>query len=95
MSGKKRIRAERVARLFKLVASETRAALILLLAKHKKLSVQEVAESLSMTHSAVSHQLSVLLRSNIVSVDRVGRQALYRLAKNPRAQALARFLLSV
>jgi ArsR family transcriptional regulator len=88
----KRSRAERAARFFSLVASETRVSILLLLTQKKELPVQDVADYLGMTHSAVSHQLGLLARSAIVVSTKEGRTVRYRMATSPQSKALVRFL---
>ncbi len=92
MVAKERSRAERAARLFKLAASTTRAAILLALQKYKEMPVQDIAEELGMTHSAVSHQLGLLSAAKIVQFKRSGRHMRYRLAESPQAKSLAKFL---
>ncbi len=86
---------QQAARLFKLVASPTRALILSILAKHKECAVQDIAEAMGMTHSAVSHQLGLLSRSKIVVFRKDGRAVHYRIAGTPEAKALVKFLAAV
>lgn len=87
-----RTRAGRAARLFSLVASDTRVSILLMLIKKKELAVHKIADGLGMTHSAVSHQLGLLSRSGIVTLTKEGRTVRYRIATSKEAKALVRFL---
>lgn len=95
MSTTDRKRAAHAARLLKLAASSTRASILFVLAKHKRLAVQDIASALDMTHSAVSHQLAVLSSADIVTAEKTGRMMCYAISKNPQAKALVKFLTSV
>ncbi len=81
-----------VARLFKLVASPTRVSILMLLSAKKSLVVKDIAENVGMTHSAVSHQLGLLLRAGIVSAQKQGRTVRYQIAKGAESAALVKFL---
>jgi DNA-binding transcriptional ArsR family regulator len=87
-----RKRAQRAARLFKLVGSPTRTLILATLQKRRELPVQEIADELGMTHSAVSHQLSLLGGEKIVTSVKDGRTVRYSVAGNPEAKALSGFL---
>ena len=95
MSTAERKRAAHAARLLKLAASSTRAAILFVLARHKQLAVQDIAGELDMTHSAVSHQLAVLAGADIVVSKKSGRMMCYAISKNPQAKALVKFLTTV
>jgi DNA-binding transcriptional ArsR family regulator len=87
-------RAKKAAQLFSLLSSETRVAILQLLSKRKELQVQEIADELDMTHSAVSHQLGLLSEHTIVIGKKSGRSMLYRITAEPHAKALVRALQS-
>ncbi len=90
-----RKRAAQAARLLKLASGSTRASILFVLVKHKELAVQDIAEELSMSHSAVSHQLAVLLEANILVAKKTGRLVCYAVSKDTQARALVRFLTSI
>ncbi len=90
-----RKRAAHAARLLKLAASSTRAAILFVLSSRKQLAVQDIASELDMTHSAVSHQLAVLAGADIVVSKKSGRMMCYAISKNPQAKALVKFLITV
>ena len=83
----------RVARLFKLVSSPTRVSILMALSAKKTLVVTAIAKAVGMTHSAVSHQLGLLSRADIVASVRQGRTVRYAIAKNTQARALVRSLV--
>ncbi len=85
-------KAKRASRVFKLASSTSRAHILLTLAKKSAQPVQDVADAVGMTHSAVSHQLGLLLRSKIVSFKKEGRIVRYSIAATPEAKALVKFL---
>lgn len=64
--------------LFKMFADPTRLKILSLLFK-EELCVCDIAELLEMTHSAVSHQLSVLRQNRIIRFRRNGKNVFYSL----------------
>jgi DNA-binding transcriptional ArsR family regulator len=85
-------KAAQVADLFSLVSSTTRVMILTTLMKKKELAVQDIAEALDMTHSAVSHQLGLLAGSDIVSSKKSGRLVHYKISSGKAAKALTKFL---
>lgn len=67
-----------LADLFKLVSDYTRVRIVVLLAKGA-LSVNEIAEALDMSQSAISHQLRLLKAGKLVRAKREGKQMIYQL----------------
>lgn len=92
ISKKQKARAKDVADLFGLVASPTRVLILTTLMKRKELPVQDIAEELGMTHSAVSHQLGLLAETRILVAKKAGRLVRYRIAPGSEAKALVKFL---
>ncbi len=88
-------KAENTADLFSLVSSTTRVMILMTLMKKKELAVQDIAESLGMTHSAVSHQLGLLASSDVVSAKKSGRLVHYKIASGKEAKALTKFLAAL
>ena len=68
-----------LADLFKIFGDSTRLRILTLLAKGQK-CVSAISEELSMTQSAVSHQLRILRQSKLVKGCRSGRNIEYALA---------------
>jgi ArsR family transcriptional regulator, lead/cadmium/zinc/bismuth-responsive transcriptional repressor len=71
---------EQATALFALLADPTRARILHALSLVPRLCVCDVAASLGMSESAVSHQLRLLRASHLVSRVREGRIAYYSLA---------------
>jgi DNA-binding transcriptional ArsR family regulator len=69
----------KAAEFFKALGDETRAKIIWALDK-SEMCVCDLAETLGMTSSAVSHQLSFMRRMNLVKYRRSGKEVLYSLA---------------
>jgi ArsR family transcriptional regulator, lead/cadmium/zinc/bismuth-responsive transcriptional repressor len=80
---------ERATAVFALLADPTRARILHALSLVPRLCVCDVAASLGMSESAVSHQLRLLRTSRLVSRTREGRIAYYRLADEHVRHVLA------
>lgn len=87
-----RAKAQRISCIFKLASSASRAHILLVLATKPMQPVQHIADAVGMTHSAVSHQLSLLLSAKIVSCKREGRVVKYSLTTSSESKALIKFL---
>ncbi len=70
---------EAMVNTFKAFGDMTRVKIILALAE-TPLSVGEIADTLDMSQSSISHQLSILKQLNLVSNARRGRNIHYRLS---------------
>lgn len=70
---------ESLAELFKVLGEPTRVRILWTLSLHE-LCVCEIAETLDMTQSAVSHQLRLLKNAKLVRSRREGRSIYYSLA---------------
>ena len=68
-----------LADIFKILGDRTRIKLLALLATENELCVCDIAESLQMGQSAISHQLRVLRAARLVKFRKVGKEALYSL----------------
>ncbi len=68
-----------LANLFKVFGDSTRVKILFVLAK-SDMCVYHIAETLDMTISAISHQLSVLKKANLVTSQRQGKTIYYSLA---------------
>jgi len=71
-------KAKEMAEFFKVIADETRVRILYLL-EVSEYNVQEIANSLDMSHSAISHQLSKLKQYRLVKAKRVGKEMYYSL----------------
>ena len=68
-----------LAELFKVFGDSTRIRILFALFG-SEMSVNEIAEELNMTQSAISHQLRILKQSKLVGNRREGKQIIYFLA---------------
>ena len=73
--------------LFKILGDPTRAKILYCL-QSDDMCVCEIAETLGLSHSAVSHQLRILRAGRIVRSHRQGRLAVYSLADGHVRQLL-------
>jgi ArsR family transcriptional regulator len=72
---------EEVADLFKIFGDSSRLKILVALTQ-SDMCVSEISEFLSITQSAVSHQLRILKTSNLVKTRRVGKNIIYSLTDN-------------
>ena len=70
-----------LAELFKVFGDSTRIKILFALFE-EEMCVCDIAESLNMTQSAISHQLRILKQSKLVGNRREGKQIIYFLADN-------------
>ena len=68
-----------LAELFKIFGDSTRIKILFSLLENK-MPVNAIAETLSMTQSAVSHQLRILKTNGLVKFERDGKSLIYSLA---------------
>ena len=69
--------AQHLADLFKTLGDPTRIKILSLLAKTEEMRVYDIADSLTMGQSAISHQLRVLRSARLVKFRRDGKEVLY------------------
>lgn len=69
----------KLAELFKIFGDSTRIRILDTLTR-QELCVQDIADSLSMTQSAISHQLRILKQADLVRSRRDGKAIFYSLA---------------
>lgn len=67
-----------MADIFKVLSDPTRIRILSLLAR-REMCVSDIAVSLSMTHSAISHQLRLLRATNLVKFVKDGKEVIYSL----------------
>ena len=79
---------EDTATFFKVLGDPTRLRILFTLYEGE-LCVNDISESISMTVSAVSHQLSLLKRAKLVASRREGKLVYYRLDDNHVSTILA------
>ena len=70
---------EDIADFFKVFGDNTRLKIMIAL-RQSELCVQDIADALSMTQSAISHQLKVLKQQDLVKTRRAGKTVFYSLA---------------
>ncbi len=68
-----------VAELYRVFGDKTRVTILYTLVGEEK-CVNDIAEAMGMSLSAVSHQLRILKQAHLVRYRRAGRNALYSLA---------------
>ncbi len=71
---------EYIADLFKGFADPTRVHILSLLMAKSELCVTEIAETVELTQSAISHQLRLLKQMHLIKFRRDGKNVLYSLA---------------
>ena len=69
---------ERIAELFKAFGDPTRVQILSLL--QQELCVNEIAEAVELSQSAISHQLRILKQMHLIKFRREGKNILYSLA---------------
>lgn len=65
---------DQMTRIFKVLSDESRLKIISLLTRRQNIGVTEIASSLNMSVSGVSHQLSMLEHLGFVSREKIGRR---------------------
>ena len=77
-----------LAELYKIFGDSTRVKLLFLLFE-EEMCVCDIAQSLSMTVSAISHQLRILKNAKLVAFRREGKSVIYALADDHVREILA------
>lgn len=67
-----------LAEFFKVFSDSTRVRILDVL-RHENMCVCDIAATLNMTHSAISHQLKILKQAKIVKYTKVGKVVYYML----------------
>ena len=68
-----------IAELFKVFADSTRVHILALLSR-QELCVTDIAETVDVSQSAISHQLRILKQMHLIKFRREGKNILYSLA---------------
>ena len=71
-----------ISEFFKTFGDETRLKIILILDKMESMCVNDIAVSLNMTKSAISHQLKYLKDNKLVKSQKLGKEVFYSLIDN-------------
>ncbi|MCM2533181.1 metalloregulator ArsR/SmtB family transcription factor [Neobacillus pocheonensis] len=66
--------------LFTALSDTARQDIILLLAEHDRLSVNEIAEQSNLSRPAISHHLKILRENHLVIIEQKGTQRYYSLS---------------
>lgn len=80
--------AKKYSRVLKIFSSKTRLQVLSMLDTKVGKSVEDISTDVNMAHSAVSHQLAVLLKTEMVRCKKDGRHMMYRIT--PRADRVMR-----
>lgn len=71
--------SQRLAYIFKILGDPTRIKMLSLLSSEDEMCVCDIAETLGMGQSAISHQLRVLRDARLVKFRKEGKEAFYSL----------------
>ncbi len=74
--------------LFQTLADPARQDIILLLARHEKLSVNEIADQSALSRPAISHHLKILRDNRFVQIEHKGTLRYYSLQLETSVQQL-------
>lgn len=85
------VKLVQLAELYKVFGDSTRIRILHILS-NQELCVQDIADSLSMTQSAISHQLRILKQSFLVKNRREGKTIYYSLDDDHVAMIMAQGL---
>ena len=83
------------AQQFGLVGDPTRMKICWLLCKHKEMSVGEIAQTLNVSDSVVSHSLKKLKENHMVETRRVHKRVFYAMGSNPFTKVIKNSLKQI
>ncbi len=83
---------EAKSRLLELVGDSTRIRILCVLFQAKDVCVSDIAKSLEMSVSAISHQLQLLKDNGLVATTRMGQNICYSLHKNEFTRKLQKII---
>lgn len=78
--------------LFNALSDTARQDIILLLAEHERLSVNEIAEQSNLSRPAISHHLKIMRDNELVMIDQKGTQRYYSLSLNKSVEKLKQLI---
>lgn len=81
--------------LFQAMGDPARQDIILLLAEHDELTVNEITEHSVLSRPAISHHLKVLRDSEFVTVKQIGTQRYYSLSLDQAVEQLKNLIHTV
>lgn len=74
--------------IFAIFQDENRQKIIMLLCKHKEMTVNQITDQLELSRPAVSHHLKLMLDAGVISVTKVGKERFYQVALDDTVQLL-------
>lgn len=81
--------------LFTALSDPARQDIILLLAEHERLSVNEITEQSTLSRPAISHHLKILREHNLVVTEQKGTQRYYSLSLDHSVELLKKLIHTV
>lgn len=78
--------------LFHALSDTARQDIILLLAEHESLSVNEISEQSSLSRPAISHHLKIMRDNELVTINQKGTQRYYSLSLQSNIEKLKRLI---
>jgi ArsR family transcriptional regulator, arsenate/arsenite/antimonite-responsive transcriptional repressor len=78
--------------IFLALGDRFRQDIVMLLAQHERLNVNQITEHIALSRPAVSHHLKVLLQSGLVQMERVSRENFYSLSVDEGLAQLRTFV---
>ncbi|GIM47735.1 transcriptional regulator [Collibacillus ludicampi] len=81
--------------LFQALGDRIRQSIILLLAEHESLNVNQIAEQIPLSRPAISHHLKILRETGLVLVNRKGTENFYSLEVEESIKLLKKLIQAV
>ncbi|WEG13429.1 metalloregulator ArsR/SmtB family transcription factor [Pullulanibacillus sp. KACC 23026] len=78
--------------LFNALSDTARQDIILLLAEHERLSVNEIAEQSNLSRPAISHHLKIMRDNELVRIEQKGTQRYYSLSLTNSVEKLKQLI---
>jgi ArsR family transcriptional regulator, arsenate/arsenite/antimonite-responsive transcriptional repressor len=78
--------------VFLALGDNFRQDILLLLAQHERLNVNQITEHIALSRPAVSHHLKVLLQAGLVQMERVSRENFYSLTVDDALAQMRQFV---
>lgn len=74
--------------IFSIFQDENRQKIILLLCKHKEMTVNQITDQLELSRPAVSHHLKLMLDAHVITVKKIGKERFYQVALDDTVELL-------
>lgn len=81
--------------VFTMLQDENRQRILMLLFDNKTMTVSALTDRLALSRPAVSHHMKLLLDSGLVTVEKSGKERMYRLRMEPAVAQLRSLLGSM